>query len=802
MQMAEPRQFLLVVVSDRPAVADSAARALHALTAGSDRRLEAGCVAVPPGLQPVDALRDVTGRARRYLDRTVAGATFALVVAGSLAEVPAAVATAGPGVIALLVVDHLDHRYRPVTPPVMAERLHKLAADLPTDVLFEPSPVTVQVYTDRDTDLALAVDLYTRRWTPAEEWVVVADLACAFTDSIQARQLSRYGGDPEPSTLAATLAEFLDRQAGNSWGVHYYTGSVVAQFIEDLDRHARTHGNPVVRGPSEHSLACSALARWQLDGAPFVITVTSGMADEFRGTLANLRAARARGFVVCADSRADQWYPFQGTIHRGVEDSREVMRARGLPTIHIDGPDRLAESLSEAFAAYLAGQGPVVLFVTREVLEASGAVESPTPGPAATPPVEVTQRGLDELVELVNGAPKRVLCQAGPLTPRAADLLHELATRAGIGLADSLPHPGTVSRYRRGRPVEEYLGTLSLYGYSARVHQFLHREGRLRPDSEQAVLFVNSRVAEVDTPFSVLATRRMRPVQIVEREADVAPFAGLGVAGPIEDVLAALVDRLDVDPEVLALRKAAIGATSDSFSDVAGLIPVQPMTPNHFFRRLSDLLDGLIRDHGYRYLGVFDVGRAGLSAVCNLPRTGPGHSGWFGRALMGDALSALPGIAHGRDDNVLAFVGDGAAALVPDPLPALVHQIVVDRVPWRRNLSVFRFVNGAHSVIRTYREAFQPSAVSGQTGVLSVNPGDWRREFDGLVVSHRRICSFDADTAAGIATALRRPGTIDLYTVALGHNNEGDGLSILATLGWQRDELTRRTLAMAGGMIA
>ena len=46
---------------------------------------------------------------------------------------------------------------------------------------------------------------------------------------------------------------------------------------------ARAVGNPVLRGPSEHSLACGALARWQLDGAPYLIVVTSGMVDEFRG---------------------------------------------------------------------------------------------------------------------------------------------------------------------------------------------------------------------------------------------------------------------------------------------------------------------------------------------------------------------------------------------------------------------------------------------------------------------------------------------------------------------------------------
>jgi len=761
-------RFALVVVTDRRLVADAAARALDDLRRAGDR----------PGWTA--AQREVVTRARRYLQHAAPDAAYPLVVVERLADVPAALTE--PGVLALLVIDHHAHRPRFGAPTTTAAELSALA--LPAHVTFQPSPASVHVYTEPD-DVALAAEPWTTRWLPADEWVIEADLVCAFTDAIQNHHADRLRAQPRPTALSTALAAFLDEQADNRWGLHYYTGSVVARFIDDLEQHAVEHGNPVVRGPSEHSLACSALARWQLDGAPALITVTSGMADEFRGTLANLRDARARGFIVCADSRPGQWFPFQGTIHAG-EDSRAVMRARGLPTVHCDRPEGMVDQLAEAFEAYHADAGPVVLFVTREVLETTEPVTAPV---VRRPAAHTAPSPVDDLVRVLNTEPVRLLCQVGPV--ESPDLVHTLARRAGMALADTLTHPGSVSRYRDGAVVEEYLGTLSLYGYSARVHEFLHRDGKLRPRSEQALLFLNSRIAEVDTPFSQLATRRTKPLQVVPHAAEVAPFAQVGVTGPVPEVLRAVLARLDVDPAVLALRRAAIRSTVDSFSDVVGLLPVLPMSPNYFFRRLSGILGGLIRD-GYRYTGVYDVGRAALSAVCNLPRTGPGFSGWFGRALMGDALSALPGIVLGRPDNVLAFVGDGAAALVPDIVPTLVRQVVADRVSLPRNVSIFTFVNGGHSVIRTYRESLQPGAVGAQTGVLTLPESDWRRRIGDLTMTHRRLTDVDA-----LATQLLAPG-LNRYTVPLGHNNEGDGLSLMAAVGWQRDELTSRTLAVLG----
>lgn len=790
-----PFRRLVVVVSDGEVVGPAASRALADLAGG-----RAVGAAVPAAGHPANEdYLEVIRRGRRFLDLVAPADAFTLVTADSLAAVPDAVSRAAAGqraVLSLLVLDHQDYRYRLTSPGDLNEGLAKLALSLGDSVEFEPGPHTVQVYTAPDVVACYSVEHFTPRWMPAQAWVVTADIACAFADSVQLHRSARLRRPRKPGTIANAIADFLTAQAGSGWGLHYYTGSSVASFIDDLEQWAARNGNPIVRGPSEHSLACSALARWTLDGAPFAIVVTNGMHDEFRGTLANHVSARTKGFIVCCDSRPDQWHPFQGTIHR-TGDSRPSLLARGFPVVYIGRSHEIGRGLAAAFAAYSAGRGPVMVIAPRAVLQASmGPAEVPRlaeEGPARAKVVGCAE--VEQLCTLLNSAPHRLLCQVGPLSGDARDLQYELARKAGIGLTDSVTHPGTVSRYHRGRVVDEYLGTLSMYGYSTRVYEYLFSNGVLRPADEQSLIFAGTQIPEIDTPFSEATLRQLAPIQITDREIDRAPFSGLSIVGDAEGVLRALHERLDVDPDLLARRRAAIASTRDSAGDVIGLLPVLPMSLNYFFRRLRGVLDGLIRQENYRYVGVYDAGRAGLSAVTSLPRTGPGVSSWFGRALMGDSLMALPGILMRRDTNVISFTGDGAAAMTPDIVPALVQQITADHSSFRHNLSIFRFVNGSHSVIRTYRESVQPSAVSDQTGVLSFTPEDYQHQFGSLTVRHRCVLRFDD---VPFAAQLSEPETINLYSVITGHNNEGDGLSQSSSLGWQRDELSPKALAAAG----
>lgn len=775
---------LVVVVSDGEVVSTAASRALKDL-AGT-RAVDAS---VPAASYPAnDDYREIIRRGLRFLDRVVPRDEFTLVTAGSLTAVPNAVTGAAPGqaaILTLLILDHPDYRYSAISPDDLNEELASLALSLGDSVEFQPGPHTVQVYTDPDIKSYYSVEHFTPRWMPDEAWTVAGDLACAFVDSVQSHRNDRLRRPIKPSVIANAIADFLTAQAGSDWGLSYYTGSSVATFIDDIERRAIRNGSPVVRGPSEHSLACSALARWRLDGVPFVIVATSGMHDEFRGTLSNHVEVRTRGFIVCSDSKPDDWHPFQGTIHR-TGDSRPSLFARGFPVVYISQPSEIASGLAEAFAAYSADQGPVMVIAPRDVLEASAVSEElPRPAAVEAPRAEVVRSDeVEQIAAVLNSAPRRLLCQVGPLGDSALDLLYALARKAGIGLADSVTQPGTVSRYHHGEVVDEYLGALSMYGYSTRIYQYLYSGMTLRKPSEQSLMFIGTPIPDIDTPFPGSTLEWLAPIQIIDRKIDIAPFSGLSVVGDIEGVLRALHERLDVDPDVLALRRAAIASTTDSAGDVIGLLPVLPMTVNYFFRRLSGVLDGLIRQEDYRYVGVYDIGRAGLTAVNGLPRTGPGVSGWFGRGLMGDGLMSLPGILTRRDVNVISFTGDGAHAMTPDIVPALVQQIVADRSAFSRNLSIFRFVNGSLSVIRTFREGLEPSAVSGQCGVLSFTPEDYQRQFGSLTVRHRRVVKFED---VPFAEQLTERETINLYSVVTGHNNEGDGMGPFAAMGWQRD---------------
>jgi thiamine pyrophosphate-dependent acetolactate synthase large subunit-like protein len=819
--MAAPRtagsddRLFVVAVSKQDSFLRAVESALTEVTRGSGRRLRVNGrpPAAAPGGGPA-VFSHVVHRARRYLDHALPYAEVRVITAGSLRRAGERFAAEterrrrGRQALALVVVDAegTDVSAAALDRGV-DDALGRMLACLPGSVEAEISPYTTMVYQQRGDNGVQTARRYTPRYGPAEPWIVAADTVCAFTDYVQVRHsglAARLAAPTAERTLARALRDFLHQRAGSTWGLHYYTGSVVSGLIADLERLARADGNPVLRGPSEHSLACGALARWQLDRAPFLIVVTSGMLDEFRGVLANLRHARAQGFIICGDAGAERWFPFQGTVHAN-EDSREVLRARRIPAVYLDRPERLADDLRSAAAMFTAGEGPVVLLGTPKVLDATVPPPRWEPQPAAgrqpvrspdAGPAQVLGNALDTVTHLLNRDDATLLWQCADLTGAETDLVHDVAHRAGIALVDSLDRPGSVAKYRDGRVVEEYLGTLGLYGYSARVHDYLHRDGRLKPRDEQCLFFLNSRIAEIATPFSErVLSHALRIVQVTDNPSYRAPFADHPIIAELAPLLRAVRDRLDVDPGVLRRRRVAIRSTRDSAADVVGELPLQPMSVNYFFRRLAAVLDRLITTRGYTYTGVFDVGRGGLSAVRNLPRTGPGFSGWYGRAIMGDALQAVPALAVTRPGNLLVFVGDGAAALGPDIMPTLIQQVCTGDARVTGNVSIFRLIDGGHSLIRTYREARQGTTAGYQAELLTLVDEDWHRAYGPIEVRHRRLA--DVDTVA-LSHELQDAATVNLYSVLLAHNNEGDGLSLLASLGWQRDQLSELALATAG----
>jgi 3-acetyloctanal synthase len=627
---------------------------------------------------------------------------------------------------------------------------------------------------------------------PSERAILQTELLCLWMDFFEMSYANRRikpAPKPAPrSVLGRQLVEFLSRRAGSDWLGFYFTGSMVSNIITCFEEEARRRGALILRGPNEHSLACGAMANWQLYKKPFVIIVTSGMIDEFKGTLANLREARAKGFIICAENRASQWFAFQGTVSAD-EDTRDVLGARRLPYVYMDDAGKLPEYLRQATELYDAEEGPVVLLATQAVLDASADIEFDFPGTPNAPHVPASAGSgdaeLEKALDLLNRGPDKVVWQCGPLDEDELELTLSIADRAGIALVDSLTYPGSVPKFHRGGAVPQFLGTLGVYGYSARVYNYLHTNDRLNPVEDQCLFFIKSKLAQVATPFSEGRLRRnLQIVQLTERADHVAPFTDVPLVMNCRDFLQRVDAGLEVPPDLRARRLAGITAVPDSPSDVISRLPNTPMSPNYFFASLNGLVERLIVERGYDYTGMYDVGRCGISAIRNVARTRRGFSGWYGRALMGDALLATALVAHTSPTNVLAFIGDGAKGIVPDVLPSLAENFVTHAGLDRKNITILYFMNGGYSVIKTYQERILFNRSSRQMRIVNLRQNDWSESLCGVDVLHRTIDMFDE---AMFEEALLAPNRINIFSVNLAHNNEGDGLSLATATGWQRD---------------
>lgn len=591
-----------------------------------------------------------------------------------------------------------------------------------------------------------------------------------------------------PPALARALHAFMQRRWPGRWDFHSYTGSVIAAFIEGMRQLGQADGRPQLGGVNEHALACAAIAGWQLFGRAYVLAVTSGMVDEFKGTLANLQRTRAPGFIVCADSARGQWHAFQGTVEQA-GDGRTLMQARGLAQVYLESPEQLEAGLRQAFAALDQGEGPVVIFASPAVLESGlGVDEAALAEPAPAQPalrVEVDPAHWGALLSLVNTQRKRLLWFCGRLSDEERALVHEIAEATGIALCDGIAHPGSVAAYAGGREQPHYLGTLGLYGFSRAVHRYLHEGEALRPVGAQSLFFLKSRADQICTPFSEgRLARHLHIVQVTNRGQDLAPFADLPLQMDLLDFLQRLKAGLQVEADVRRWRQDAIAqARRCPPEHLVDRIETLPMTANYFFHRLGGLLRRLIEEEGLRYHGVYDVGRCGVSALRNVPRTDPGFSGWYGRALMGDALMALPAIALHSPRQVLAFIGDGARALVPDVELQLLRQMSGRPDAAELNVSVFYLHNGMLSIIQSYIDLRFARDGAAQVHVPWRPRDDSLERHGPLALQRRRLLRFDE---ARLREDLQARGRLNVFEVQLTHNSSGDGMSLASEGTWSR----------------
>jgi thiamine pyrophosphate-dependent acetolactate synthase large subunit-like protein len=751
-----------------------------------------------PGTHPV--YQDARAKAVRFLNKRKDRMSVKVIQGSSLDQALDKILalppeqTGGCFQIGMVYIDYADPAYENVGSQVVDRQIAGFYARLRrAGVPAFHSPYSVAVFTlPRPQRVRYQPLEYIECVLPHDRAVLQAELLCLWMDffemSVINRRVKPVIKDVPSVGMATEIVRFMIERHGSDWLNFYYTGSVVSSLINSFEAEAAAHGVVVLRGPSEHSLACGAMANWQLYRKPFVIIVTSGMIDEFKGTIANLREARAQGFIICAENRPDQWFAFQGTISRD-EDTRDVLAARRIPYLFIDDANRLQQDLISAAEKYDEGKGPVVLLVTPAVLEASGTLQVPFP-PAPHPKLRQeaelrTQVFLEEVVEIINGGPDRLLWQCGRMDEEELELTLSIAKRAGVALVDSLAHPGSVPKFHKGERVANYLGTLAVYGYGPRVYSFLHTHDKINSPSEQYLFFLKSKLSQISTPFSgARLERKLKIVQVTNNPDHVSPYTNYPLVLDYREFLKYVDEHLEVPPELLERRNQIIASEPDTPSDVLSRVPSMPLSPNFFFNRLNELVEKLILERGYEYTGLYDVGRCGISAVRNVARTRPGFSGWYGRALMGDALQATLSVAFTSPTNVLAFIGDGAKALVPDVLPSLIENAMCYPDRLNKNITIFYFINGGHSVINSYQERFLFNRTSRQMRLVNILHEDWEDEINGLQVRSRTLHGFDSSL---LASALLQHGRINLFSVLVSHNNEGDGLSLYTATGWQRD---------------
>lgn len=631
---------------------------------------------------------------------------------------------------------------------------------------------------------------YAVRRLPAESGRQRAEIIGAVVDAATAAPRRSRVPKPGVNRLAELLRAAMDVIAPDGWDLHYYTGSAVAALIEDLDSHVEARGGSALRGPNEHALAAGALARWQLERRPFLIVITSAMLDEFKGMLANLRQARARGLIISAEGRAGEWFGFQST--RSVdEDMGAVLTARGIPHVLAQDPRRLADDVREAASAVTgeAHDGPAVLRCTPDVLELvvrdpgeASVLARRLRGQAPVRQIVVSPDVLAEVAHVFADPERRLLIRSGAGCEEERGLIGELAIRAGAATVDTLTRPGATGHGPGGKTDPHYLGTLGLYGYSEEVLRYTHGGGRLLTPDRLSMLFHRSRIGEIATPFSHgTMRRRAHVIQVTDRPDHLAPCADIGVVATGREFLRALLDRLDVPEGLVVERRGAIDRARREVSERAPDASAVPPTPPSFFAELGALFGDLIGE-GLDYTGVYEVGRCGISAIRSVPRTRAGFSGWYGRAAMGDAIQAVPSLAHTGDRPVVAFVGDGAAQIGPDIVPSMVEHAAHVGHPPRASSTVFQLLDGGHSLIRSYEEGRLGRAGGRQTVLADLIPPENDQTWAGLRVRHRVLRTVDSDA---VREAVGEPGALTFFSVPLAHVSSGDGLSLLDPGDWR-----------------
>jgi hypothetical protein len=467
------------------------------------------------------------------------------------------------------------------------------------------------------------------------------------------------------------------------------------------------------------------------------------------------------------------------------ENMCNILAARKIAHVYMDDVSTIGKKLQKAIDLYESNQGPVVILATHQVLESTVKIDNIVRYPKGEISIgrsNAETKHLAHVMDLINNKKINFLWQCGDVTNEERELVYEIAEKAGIALCDSINYPGSLSKYYKGRINKNYLGTFGLYCFSRPIYNFLTKDTRLKPKNEQCLFFLKSKIPQIATPFSEGKLRRELFIgQVNHDKRHIAPFVNIPIVASVISFLNYIKENMNIKGDILEFRKQTIQEAKIRDTELVAGLSALPMYPNYFYKQLNDAIEELIETKNYQYTGVFDVGRCGVSAMRNVSRTGSGFSGWYGRAIMGDAYSSINSIATISDKNIIGFIGDGAYNLVPDFRPYLIENLLSSGINSRKNISIFILLNGTLSIINTYRyQRFLDG--SGRSGVVSsLIKKDESFKIKNYTINIQNMLCFEKEK---IQKLLLKNNTINYFYVKIAHNNEGDGISLLWENSW------------------
>jgi len=649
------------------------------------------------------------------------------------------------------------------------------------DISLSLSPKSIICYENYLEDSIFTDTFYIKRMlqkNTERDRVDIMGLVMDYIDEVYFDRFTKrnFAKPDRPNLLTTLITQYMAEKYNKNWSFYYYTGSVITSFIRSFLSYTQKNDIMSDTGVSEHALACGAIANWQLFKKSYIITITSGMLDELKGTLVNLRRNGSNGILIIADSTPEYWNPFQGTINQ-IGDVRKVLSAKDIPYVYITDKTRTLEQLEEVFSYYKSYSGPVAIIATDKIFLQTINDQIIINYHLESHKADKDLKDFDYVVDLINNSKTNILWQVEDISDDERSAIYRIAEKAGIALCDSLTFPGAVTNESNN-----FLGTMGIYAYSDKVYQFFHTENKLNNFDDQVLFSINGEFGQVSTPFSEgKLNRNINIVQINEKKEYISPYANKKVVTSLKDFLNELEGLIDVSSDIFESRINKIKELHDI--DNSLIIESLPMHYNCFFNKLDRDIVNLLND-GYSYRGVYDVGRGGISAVRNTTRVKKGFSGWYGRALMGDALLAIPYISLAENENILAFIGDGARKIIPNAEEHIIERTLRNSSKFENNISVFFLLNGCLSLIQTYYDKWFVANDGGQSKVYNFNIEESSEEINGIQINRFVVNEYCPEQ---MRNALTKKRTINFFYVYISHDSYGDGVSLISETTWRQN---------------